>query len=149
MGLTHDFINGFYFEDHETGEKISETEYYEREWKQEKVRQGQHYILIMICEGKVKGQETYCDLHRWHYYADDEKAPKDVVILSENEYIKNEKRTCYYRRYKGDDYFLLEVEANNKLRVDKVEEVCGFFVCTVNGRGTLYTKEEFRKRFLP
>lgn len=71
-----------------------------------------------------------------------------MVILSEKEYIKNEKRTCYYRRYKGDYYLSVEVEVNKKLKVDKVEEVCGFFICTVKGRGTLYTEEEFREKFL-
>lgn len=147
MGWTHNFINGFYYENWK-GEKISPTEYYQRQLETEERRKGQHYILIKICEGKINGEKTYCDLRRWHYYADQENAPKDVVILSENEYIRNEKRTSHYRRYKGDDYLSLEVEANKKLKVDKVEEVCGFFLCTVKGRGTLYTKEEFREKIL-
>lgn len=147
MGWTHDFINGYYYEDWK-GERISPTEYYQKQRQKERLRQGQHYILINICEGKINNKETYCDLHKWNYYAEDENAPEDVVILSEKEYIKNEKRTCYYRRYKGDYYLSLEVEANKKLKVDKVEEVCGFFICTVKGRGTLYTEEEFREKFL-
>lgn len=147
MIKTHDFFNGFYYEDEE-GEKISEEEYHQRQWEEERLRQGQHYILIKICEGIINGKKTYYDLYRWHYYADQENAPKDVVILSKNEYIKNENRTFYYRRYKGDSYLSLEVEANKKLKVDKVEEVCGFFLCTVKGRGTLCTREELREKFL-
>lgn len=147
MAWTHDFINGFYYENWE-GERISPTEYYERQWKYERIRQGQHYILINICESKIKGNKIYYDVYKWNYYAEYENALEDVVILSEKEYIKNEKRTCYYRRYKGDFYLSLEVEANKKLKVDKVEEVCGFFICTVKGRGTLYTEEGFREKFL-
>lgn len=147
MGWTHDFINGFYYEDWE-GRRLSPTEYYRKQVQKERLRQGQQYILIKICESKIKGEETYCDLRKWNYYADQENAPKDVVILTEKEYIRNEKRTCYYRRYKGDYYLSLEVEVNKKLKVDKVAEVWGFFVCTVKGKGTLYTEEEFRKKFL-
>ncbi|MCI9287222.1 MAG: hypothetical protein HFJ57_04520 [Clostridia bacterium] len=147
MGWTHDFVNGFYYENSRR-EKISPTEYYQRQWKKERLRQGQHYILINICESKIKGDKIYYDIYKWNYYAEDENAPEAVVILSEKEYIKNEKRTCYYRRYKGDYYLSVEVEVNKKLKVDKVEEVCGFFICTVKGRGTLYTEEEFREKFL-
>ncbi len=147
MIRTHDFINGCYYED-EKGEKISPEEYYQRQWEEERLRQGQHYILIQICEGMINGKKIYCDLYRWNYYADQESEPKEVVILSKNEYIKNEKRTFYYRRYKGDSYLSLEVEVNKKLKVDKVEEVCGFLLCTIKGRGTLYTKEEFMAKFL-
>ncbi len=28
------------------------------------------------------------------------------------------------------------------------ERIYGFLLCTVKGKGTLYTKEEFRKKFL-
>lgn len=147
MGMVHDFINGFYYEDDFSGERISEEEYYSRELKEEAHRKGQHYILIKICESKIKGEEFYCDLEQWHYYADREVAPHNVVILSKNEYIKNEKTCSYYRKYKGDDYFFLEVEANVKLKADKVEEIHGFFLCTVKGRGRLYTEKEFREKF--
>lgn len=147
MVLTHDFMNGFYYEDWK-GEKISPEEYYQRLWEEERRRQGQQYILIKICEAQMRGIQIYYDMYKWHYYADQEKAPKNVVILSENEYIRNEKRTCYYRRYKGDDYLSVEVEVNKKLQFDKVEEVCGFFLCTVKGRGTLYTKENLEKVLL-
>ena len=63
MGWTHDSINGFYYEDRE-GKRLSPTEYYRKQVEKEKLRQGQQYILIKICEGKIKGEETYCDLHK-------------------------------------------------------------------------------------
>jgi len=144
----HDFINGEYYEDYWTGERISTTEYYRRERKRQKCIEGKQYILIKTCEDKIKGKESYCSLERWFYYAYREIPPKNVVILSRNEYIKNEKGECYYRRFKGDDYLLLEVEDNVKLEVDKVEVIYGFFLCTAKGKGTLYTKEVFYKKFL-
>ena len=148
MPMCHDFINGFYYEDYFTGEKISEMDYYEKELEEELRRKGQHYILIKLCESKINGREFYCDVDQWHYYASEEMAPNNVVILSENEYIKNEKIGSYYRKYKGDDYFFLEVEANVKLKADKVEKIYDFFFCTVKGRGILYTEEEFREKFI-
>ena len=122
--------------------------YYEKELEEELRRKGQHYILIKLCESKINGREFYCDVDQWHYYASEEMAPNNVVILSENEYIKNEKIGSYYRKYKGDDYFFLEVEANVKLKADKVEKIYDFFLCTVKGRGILYTEEEFREKFI-
>ena len=149
MGWTHDFINGSYYEDDWTGERMSTHEYYERQRRRENLRKGQHYILIETCEGQIRGKKTYCDIRKWNYYADQEEAPKDIVILSEKECIKNEKRNSYYRKYKGDHYLSVEVDSNVKLKVDKVEEIQGFFICTTKGKGTLYTKEEFQEKILP
>ncbi len=148
MALCHDFINGFYYEDYWTGERKSPTEYYQEQSKKKELRKGQHYILIKLCEDKIRGNKIYCSLQRWHYYADRESAPKNVVILSEKEYIKNTKKHSYYRRYSGDSYTSLEVEKNIKLKVDKVEKVCDFFLCTIKGNGKLYTEEEFYSKFL-
>lgn len=131
-----------------TGECMSITEYGRMQYENEKHRKGQQYILIEICEGKIEGKEAYCNFDKWYYYAKEEKLPENVVILSEDEYIKNEKGISYYRKYKGDTYVWLEVEANKKLKVDKVEEIYGFLLCTVKGKGALYTKEEFLKKFL-
>ena len=153
MGWTHDFINGFYYENWK-GEKISPTSYYLRQLRQEKIQKGRQYILIGICEGKIKDLKYLynfhvCDFyHTWNYSADQENPPENVVILSENEYIKNEKKSSYYRKYKGDHYLSVEVEVNKKLNADRVDEVCGFFVCVVKGKGKLYTREEFIKKFL-
>ena len=71
-----------------------------------------------------------------------------MVILSEKENMKNEKSGTYYRRYKGDSYVSIKVEVNRKLKIDKVEEVFGLLLCTVKGKGILYTKEDFREKFL-
>lgn len=149
MLSVHDFINGFYYEDYFTGERISETEYYRREIEKEMRQRGQQYILIKLCESKIKKEKFYCDIDiiRWHYRAGEEEFPHNVVILSENEYIKNEKKWSYYRRYKGD-YIFLEVEVNKQLRVQKVEKIFDFFLCTVDGRGILYTEKEFREKFI-
>ena len=148
MVMVHDFINGFYYEDYFTGERISELEYHKRECEEKLRRQGQYYILIKLCESKINGKEFYCDMDRQRYYAGEEMPPYDVVILSKNEYIKNEEKCSYYRKYKGDDYFFLEVETNMKLKADKVEKNDGFFLCTVKGRGKLYTEREFREKFI-
>lgn len=149
MMRCHDFINGEYYEDFLTGEKISVEEYHRRKWEEELRREGQHYILIDKCESIINQTKFFCDLFRWHYFASKEKKPsKDVVILSENEYIKNEKKACYYRLYDGDDYIDLKVKANRKLKAEKIEEIHGFFLVHKKGRGILYTKEQFEKEFL-
>jgi len=142
----HDFINGEYYEDSFTGETISVSEYYRRQEEEELHRECQHYILIDKCESIVNKEKFYCDIYRWHYDLRDKK-PKDVVILSRNEYIKNEKRACYYRAYKGEDYIFFEVTANRKLNADRIEEIHGFFIVYKKGRGVLYTKEQFEKEF--
>jgi len=147
MPMCHDFINGFYYEDSFTGERISEMEYYRREREEELRRKGQQYILIKLCESNINGNEFDFDDYQW-YFAEQEKPPQNVVILSENEYIKNEEKCSYYRKYNVNYSFFIEVEANMKLKVDKVEKIYEFFLCKIKGKGKLYTEKEFREKFL-
>lgn len=145
--LVHDFIHGFYHEDYFTGERISEAEYYRKQRALRETQKCQHYILIKTCDSKIRGEKTYYSITQWHY-ACNENPPENVVILSDKEYIKNEKRGAFYRSYSGNSPFSLEVVSNIKLKADKVEVIHGFFLCISNGKGTLYTKEAFQKEFL-
>lgn len=142
----HDFINGEYYEDSFTGEKLSVEEYWERKEEEEKRRECKHYILIKQCECIIHQTNFFCDLFRWHYNMD-ERRPEEVIILSANEYLKNENGTFYYRAYDGDHYLSLKLKTNKELKIDNVEEVLGFLLCTTKGHGVLYTKEQFIKEF--
>ena len=146
MLLCHDFINGEYYKDSFTGERLSVEEHYEREKEKRKRRECQHYILIQQCECIIHQTKFFCDLFRWHYKMD-EREPEGVIILSYNEYLKNENGTVYYRAYDGDDYLSLKLRSNKELKIDNVEEVLGFLLCTTKGHGRLYTKEQFIKEF--
>lgn len=146
MLLCHDFINGEYYEDSFTGERLSVEEHYEREKEKRKRRECQHYILIQQCECIIHQTKFFCDLFRWHYNMDEQR-PEGVIILSANEYLKNENGTFYYRAYDGDHYLFLKLKINKKLNIDNVEDVLGFLLCTTKGHGRLYTKEQFIKEF--
>ena len=138
----HDFINGEYYEDTFTGETMSIQEYYEGENEKELRRECQQYILIKKCESIIHNSYFYCDLFKWHYRLSENK-PEDTIILSNNEYIKKEGKKYFYRSYKGEDYLFLEVTCNKLLSIDKIEEIYGFIICTIKGKGILYTKEQF------
>ncbi len=142
----HDFINGEYYEDSFTGERLSVEEYWERKEEEEKRRECKHYILIKQCECIIHQTNFFCDLFRWHYNMD-ERRPEEVIILSANEYLKNENGTFYYRAYDGDHYLSLKLKTNKELKIDNVEEVLEFLLCTTKGHGVLYTKEQFIKEF--
>ncbi len=147
MLLCHDFINGEYYEDFFTGETISVEEHYERESQTKLHQKYQHYILIESCESIINQNKFFCDFSRW-YYPSNEKQPTGTVILSENEYIKNEKKTAFYRCYQGEHYNSLKVLKNKQLPLEKVEELYGFLLCRKKGNGKLYTKEQFIEEFL-
>lgn len=147
MILCHDFWNGEYYEDSFTGKRDSVEEYHRKQREEELRRKGQQYILINKCESLINKTTFICDIYRWHYNASEVKKPLKVVILSENEYIKNEKE-CYYRSYEGDHYLSLKVKTNRRLKVDKIEEIHGFLIVHKKGKGVLYTKEQFEKEFL-
>ena len=55
---------------------------------------------------------------------------------------------CYYRSYQGEHYSSLKVLENKRLPLEKVEMLCGFFLCTRKGHGKLYSKEQFLEKFL-
>lgn len=148
MSLCHDFWNGEYYEDFLTGETCSVEEYNKKQWEEELRRKGQHHILISKCESLINKTTFICDIYRWHYNASEEKKPSKVIILSENEYIKNQNKEYYYRSYEGDHYLSLKVKMNIRLKVDKIEEIHGFLIVHKKGRGILYTKEQFKKEFL-
>ncbi len=138
----HDFINGVYYEDPFTGEKISESEYCEMKYEEELLRQYQHYILIAECESFINNTFFYCDSIRWNYRTSQVDS-ENIIILSETEYIKNEDGVYYYRSYKGDDYLSLEVVCNKQIHLDKIDELYDFIVCVIKGKGFLYRKNQF------
>ncbi|MCI8384422.1 MAG: hypothetical protein HFJ33_06160 [Clostridia bacterium] len=143
----HDFFNGEYYEDTFTGEKISLWEYDKRKYEEEKRRKNQQYILIEKCESLIKDSYFYCDMFRWYYNPLEEK-PKNVIVLSETEYIKKEEDGYYYRAYRGKSYIFLEVITNKKLKLEKsvkLEKQKNSLVEIKKGRIIIYRSQ---KQFL-
>ncbi len=152
----HDFYNGEYYQDCFTGETCSIEEYNERKREEERKRKEallfqecQHYKLIEECEARINEGKSSFSLRHGCVYDLDIKKPEGVVIISDTEYIKSEKRNkCFYRKYQGKHELFLEVLVNKKLPIDKVQEIHGFFLCTKKGKGVLYTREQFIKEVL-
>lgn len=146
MIRTHDFVNGFYYQDPFTKETISEEEYYSRQKKEKQIEKNKLHLLIRHAECIINNTKFYYDMLMLAYA--EIPQPKNTIILFENEYLKLEKRAVFYRKI-GGNYYAPNILVNKKINnLDNIQEIFDFFVCIQKGYGKIYTKEEFIEKFI-